>query len=85
VQNEGKIGFVFKNVENLFKEEVEQYIQRYTDLLILFGIIKNCPIIGRCCSLCIFIQRVIKQIVVVIEAYHCYQLHTEFYKMFFQG
>jgi hypothetical protein len=30
-----------------------------------------------------FKRRVIKQTVVIIVRYHCYQLHTKFYPMFF--
>jgi hypothetical protein len=33
--------------------------------------------------LCLFIRRLIKQIVVIIEAYHFCQLHTKFYPTFF--
>jgi hypothetical protein len=32
---------------------------------------------------CLFTKRVIKLTVVIIEAYHCYQLHTKFYQTFF--
>jgi hypothetical protein len=40
------------------------------NLLFLFGIRRNCLSSGRILSLRLFIRRVIKQIVVIIEAYH---------------
>jgi hypothetical protein len=52
------------------------YVLRSTNLLIVFGIRKNCQSIGRNLLLCLFIRRVIKQTIVIIEEYHCYQLHT---------
>ena len=48
-------------------------------LLILFGISRNCLRSGRSRSLYLFIERVIKQTVVIIEAYPFCQLHTKFY------
>jgi hypothetical protein len=44
---------------------------------------RNCLRSGRNQSLCLFIRRVIKQIVVIIGAYHFCQLHTKFYPIFF--
>ena len=58
---------------------VEQLALRSTNLLILFEIRKNCQRSGRSRSLYLSIRRAIKQIVVVIEAYHFCQLHTKFY------
>jgi len=40
---------------------------------------RNCLRSGSIRSLCLFIKRVIKQIVVIIEAYHFCQLVTKFY------
>jgi hypothetical protein len=48
-------------------------------LLILFGIKRNCLRGGRSQSLYLFIRRMIKQTVVIIEGYHFCQLHTIFY------
>ena len=49
------------------------------NLLILFGMMRNCPRSGRSRSFYLFIRRVIKQIVVITEKYHMFQLYTEFY------
>jgi hypothetical protein len=48
---------------------------------ILFQIRKNCLSSGRSLFLYQFTGSVIKLTVVVIEACHCYQLHTTFYPM----
>jgi hypothetical protein len=53
------------------------------NLLILFGIKRNCLSIGRSQSLHLFIIRVIKQTVGIIEAYYFCQLHTKFYQTSF--
>jgi hypothetical protein len=50
--------------------------------LILFEIRKNCHTSGRNLLFYLFIKRVIKVTVVIIEGYHCYQLHTKFYPVF---
>jgi hypothetical protein len=56
------------------------------NLLILFGIKRNCLSSGGNQSLYLFIRRVIKHITVIMEAYHFYQLHTKFYpSSFCQG
>jgi len=34
-------------------------------------------------SICLFIRRMMNQIAIVIEAWHCYKLYTEFYPTFF--
>jgi hypothetical protein len=49
----------------------------------VFEIRKHCPGSGRSQSLYLFLRLVIKQTAVTIEAYHAYQLHTEFYPIFF--
>jgi len=51
-------------------QEVEEYVLRCINLLILFGIMKNCLNHGRSQFLYFFIRRVIKQTVLFIEAYH---------------
>jgi hypothetical protein len=48
-------------------------------LFILFGIRRNCLWSGRSQSLHLLLKRVIKQTVVIIQAYHFCQLHIEFY------
>lgn len=60
--------FIFK--QNIFVREVEEYVLRCINLLILFGIMKNCLDNGRSQFLYLFIRRVIKQTVLFIEAYH---------------
>jgi len=54
----------------LIIQGVEQFAVRSIKLLILFGIRMNCLRCGRSRSLYLFTRRVIKQIVVIIEA--CY-------------
>jgi hypothetical protein len=58
-------------------------VLRSTNLLIVFGTRKNCQSSGRNLLLYLFIRRVIKRTVVIIEEYHCYQLHTKSYPAFF--
>lgn len=63
--------------QNCFEQEVVQDVLRYVDLLMLFGIWEEVPH-----------QRKESRIVpvVIIKAYHYYQLHTKFYPIFlFQG
>jgi hypothetical protein len=49
----------------------------------LVGTKKNCLSIGKRKFLYKFTERVIKLTTVIIEAYHCSQLHTKFYQTFF--
>jgi hypothetical protein len=63
----------------LIKAEVGQFVLRSINLLILFGIKRNCLSSGRSQSLYLFIRRVMKHIAVIIEAYHFCQPHTKFY------
>ena len=58
---------------------VEHFALRSINLLILFGIRRNCLWSGRNRSLYLFIRTVIKQTVVIIGAYHFCQLRTKFY------
>jgi hypothetical protein len=48
------------------------------NFLVLYGVRRNCPS-GKSQSVDLFIRRVNKQIVVIIEAYHFCQLRTKFY------
>jgi hypothetical protein len=57
------------------------YLLRSTNFLILFEIGKNCHSSGKTLLLYLSIGRLIKLTVVIIEGYHCYQLHTEFYSV----
>ena len=51
---------------------------RFTDLLILFGIRRNCLRSGRSPSLYLFTRRVVRQVTVNVNPYHFCQLHTKF-------
>jgi hypothetical protein len=53
--------------------------------LILFGIRKNCLISGRSLLLYQFTKRVTKLNVIIIVGYHCYQHHTQFYRISSEG
>jgi hypothetical protein len=55
------------------------YVLISTNLLIVFGIRNNSRNSGRNLLLYLFIRRVIERTVVIIEEYHCYQLHTKSY------
>jgi hypothetical protein len=52
-------------------------------LINLFGIRKNFLISGKSLLLYQFIRRAIKLTVVIIVVYHCHQLRTKFYPIFF--
>jgi hypothetical protein len=54
-------------------------VLRSINLLILFGTRRKCLSSECSLSLYLFIRRVIKQTVVITEAYHLCQLHTKFY------
>jgi len=62
----------------LIKAQVGQFAARSINLLILFRIRMNC-LRSRSQSLYLFIRRVIKQTVEIIEAYHFCQQCTKFY------
>ena len=70
---------LFKSQRNWIKLGVEQFVLWSINLLILFGIRRNCLRSGKNWSLYLFISKVIKDIVVIIESYHFRQLHTHFY------
>jgi len=56
--------------QDSFKQEIGKFILRSINLFILHGIRKN--------YLSLLISRVIKQIIGIIKAYHCYQIHKTF-------
>jgi len=57
----------------------EQFALKSLNLLILFGIRRNCPRSGRSRSLYLLIRRMTQKTVVIIEAYHFCQTRTKFY------
>jgi hypothetical protein len=63
--------------QHWLKQGVEQFALRSTNLWILFGIRRNCPRSGRS-QIYLFVRRVTKQIVVIIEDYQFCWLHTNF-------
>jgi len=63
----------------LIKEAVGQFSMRSIDILILFGIRRNCQRSGGKRPLHLFIRRVIKEFVVITEAYHFCHLHSTLY------
>ena len=68
-----------KSQQNLLKHWIGPFTLRTVIVLILFGIRKNCLRSGKSRSLSLCVKRVIKQIVVILEAYHFRQLLTKFY------
>ena len=64
--------------QNGLRQEVEQFALNSTNVLILFGKKRIC-LNGRNRSPYLFIRRVMKQIVINIEAYHFCQLNIKFY------
>jgi hypothetical protein len=74
---------VVKFPQNLFKQEVKYYDLRSINSLIPFGIRKNCLISWRSVLLYQFTRMVITLTVIIIMGYHCYQLHTTFYSIFY--
>jgi hypothetical protein len=67
----------------LFQAGGETLQSEILKLLIVFGVRKNCLIKGRSLLLYKVTRRVIKLTVVIIEGYHCYQLHTKCYPITF--
>jgi len=63
----------------LIKAGVEQFALRSINLLLLFGIRRNCLRSGRSRSLYLSIRRAIKQIVLIKESYHFCLLHAKFH------
>ena len=64
---------------NWLKRDVRQFALRSINLLILSEIRGKCLSSRRSRSLYLFIRRVLKQFVVIIEEYHFCQLYTKFY------
>jgi hypothetical protein len=60
----------------------KQFPVRSINLLILFGIRRNCPKSGRSRSLYLSVRRTIKHTAVIIGAYQFCQLRTKFYPTF---
>jgi hypothetical protein len=77
--------FLFPSDRSVLKRKLAcrtlYYCLRSTNPLILFGIRRNCLINGRNQLLYQFTKRVIKLTVMIIVGYHCYQLHTKFYRI----
>jgi hypothetical protein len=69
----------------LLQAEVIRYVLRSTNLLIVFGMGKNCHSSGRNLLLYLYMKSVVKLTVIIIEGYHCYHLHTELYPILSQG
>jgi hypothetical protein len=53
------------------KQKLKDYILRSTNILILFGIRKNCHRNERNLLLYLFMKRVIKLFAVITEEHHC--------------
>jgi len=70
------LGIYTRTPAELIKAGVEQFVLKYMNLLILFGIKRNCLRSERGQSLYLSIRRAIKQNAVFIVFY---QLHTKFY------
>jgi len=60
------------------RQGVEKFALRSINLLILFGIWKNCLRSGTSPSMNQSIRRAITEVVVIIETHHFCQLHTKF-------
>jgi len=71
---------LIKSQHTLLKERAEKFALKFINLLILFGIRRNCPRSGRRRSLCLSIRRLIKHIIICIEAYHFCELRTKFFQ-----
>jgi hypothetical protein len=60
------------------KQGVEQFAWRFINILLLFGRRRNCLKSGRSRSKYLFIRRGLKQILIIIGAYHFWQTLTKF-------
>ena len=65
--------------QHWFNQEVGQFILRSINLVVLFGIRRNCLKSGRFWTLYLFMSKVVKETVVIVVAYHSYQLLEMFY------
>jgi hypothetical protein len=70
---------LIKSERNLLKQGVKQFALRSTSLLSIPGIRSNCLKKGKSLLFYLCIGTVIIKIVIIIKAYHFYQLHTKFY------
>ena len=55
----------------LIQAEDRKFVLRTINLLIIFGIRRNCLRSGRSLSLYLSIRKAIKQILIITEPYHC--------------
>ena len=69
--------------EKLFKGRGRKIPAEIHNFFVLCGIRRNFMSSGRNQEFNFFIRRVIKQMVVIIEAYHSYQLRTKLYPSYF--
>ena len=70
---------LIKSQQNRFKQVVEKFALRSKNLLILFRIRRNLLRSRSSRSLYLSVRKAIKQIVVIIGAYHFSQLRTKVY------
>jgi len=70
---------IYQITAELIKAGIGQLVLRSINVIILFGIRRNCLRSGRSQSLNLFIRRAIKQTVVITETYNFCQLCTKFY------
>jgi hypothetical protein len=78
-----KLPTIYQIPVQLIQAGTKHHILSFTNLLILFGIRKNCHGSGRNLLLYVFVKRVVKLTIVILEGYHYYQLNTKFYPSFF--
>ena len=69
-----------KSHQNWLKQGAGQFAVIFINVLILFGIRRNCLRSGRSRSLYLFIRRTIKQTIEIIQEYRLCQLPTKFYQ-----
>jgi hypothetical protein len=62
------------------RQGIEHFAMIFMNVLLLFGIRRNCVRSGRSRSFYLSIRRAIKQTAVIIEAYHFCQLCTKFFQ-----
>jgi hypothetical protein len=67
---------IFKSQQNLLKQELKHFAMSSINLLFLFGIRRDCLRRGGSRILSLSVRMAIIQIVVIIGAYHFYQLRN---------
>lgn len=72
-----------KFLADMITQEVKRYVPMSTNLLILFGITKNCHSSRRNLLLYLCIRMATKLPILIMEEYHCHQLHTKYHPAFF--